>query len=192
MSQRKPCTYPGCLNSAAGPYCSTHYRQKQQTGAMRPIDSHMPRPTTCGVEGCDKPRKGAQRLCSMHAARRDRHGDVNAVHVPVARERFVASHGYVVVRDAAHPLADRRGNVYEHRKVLFESIGPGVHSCAWCRKPIAWQAGSGVARLEVDHFNADRLDNHPANLLPSCHQCNAMRVDPYEEYRDGRSRRRVA
>lgn len=31
--------------------------------------------TTCVVDGCDRPRKKRYRMCSMHVARKSRHGD---------------------------------------------------------------------------------------------------------------------
>lgn len=192
MPKRKPCSFDGCKNTGTGPWCSTHYRQLAKTGTMRPVATHLPRPTECAADGCDNKRKEPSKLCSKHAARQWRHGDLNANHRRVARERFVASHGYVVVRAVGHPLADRDGDVYEHRKVLFDQIGPGVHACAWCGKRLAWSPVEGAERLEVDHFNADREDNHPANLLPCCRHCNSSRALSYRIFRDGTSRKCTA
>lgn len=46
---------------------------------------------TCAIPACEKPRKGRNRLCSMHTARVARHGDVEYVTPPRRRdpvERF--------------------------------------------------------------------------------------------------------
>lgn len=37
-----------------------------------------------------------------------------------------------------HPLAGGSGGLAEHRKVLYEKIGPGEHSCHWCGKSLGW------------------------------------------------------
>lgn len=59
--------------------------------------------------------------------------------------------GYVMVHERGHPLADSRGRVLEHRKVVFDAgiaIPPGYH---------------------IHHLNHDRSDNRLGNLavLPS-------------------------
>lgn len=82
--------------------------------------------------------------------------------------------------DPRHPLADIRGNVYEHRWILFSKIGPGVHSCHWCGAEVRWasQTGAKAGLLQADHVNGDKYDNSPSNLVASCHLCNTRRGNP--------------
>jgi hypothetical protein len=87
----------------------------------------------------------------------------------------ITDQGYRYVTCAGHPLADKRGRLYEHRRVLFDSIGAGPHSCHWCNRPVAWKRHKGCTRLVVDHLNDDKLDNRPENLVPSCTRCNGDR-----------------
>jgi len=69
-----------------------------------------------------------------------------------------------------HPIANADGTLAEHRKVLYDAIGPGPHECHWCKRTLAW--GNGIEGICVDHLDGDKLNNNPANLAPSCHKCN--------------------
>lgn len=83
------------------------------------------------------------------------------------------SNGYVIcARHADHVIAPPSGVMYEHRMVLFDSIGEGPHRCHWCSTPINWGAG-----LEVDHLDHVRDNNTPSNLVATCHGCNVKRRD---------------
>lgn len=90
-----------------------------------------------------------------------------------ATGRSVDKAGYVTLTGSTHPLA-HRGSVREHRVILYDEIGPGLHPCHWCKKPVSWD-GDRIHGLHVDHLNNDRLDNRPENLVPSCLQCNWTR-----------------
>lgn len=85
-------------------------------------------------------------------------------------EPWQGTHGYLVVRHPGHPIADTRGDGYVHRMVLFDEIGYGPHWCHWCQQHIQWRD-----QLEGDHLDHDRLNNDPANLVPSCKGCNRSR-----------------
>lgn len=77
-----------------------------------------------------------------------------------------------------HPLATSGGCLLEHRKVLYEKIGPGPHPCYWLNRygcdnsQLAWGGLSGIV---VDHLDDDGLNNDPDNLVPSCRGCNTRR-----------------
>jgi hypothetical protein len=86
--------------------------------------------------------------------------------VKVTRYRKIAWPG--------HPLAHADGQVYEHRVVLYNKIGPGSHVCHWCGVAVAW--GNTLSDLLVDHLNQDRYDNDPDNLVPACFSCNVGRA----------------
>lgn len=85
--------------------------------------------------------------------------------------------GYRLVTRHGHPLANKRGLVLEHRAVLFDGIGPRRHRCHWCGGWLAWKPSERDSAMEthVDHLDDDRLNNDPANLVPSCRSCNTKR-----------------
>lgn len=79
------------------------------------------------------------------------------------------SDGYRQLKRPDHPLACATGIVFEHRMVLYDSIGPGPHPCHWCKQLLDWDD------LQADHLNHIRADNRPKNLVPSCPSCNKGR-----------------
>ena len=92
--------------------------------------------------------------------------------------RSVTKEGYVMLSGQyGHPLAGpgKRGEVLEHRKVLYDLIGPGPHPCHWCGRSLEW---GGVRGINVDHLNDVKDDNRPENLVPSCLNCNGRRGKP--------------
>lgn len=89
------------------------------------------------------------------------------------------SNGYFILHGHKdHPLADKAGNLAEHRKVLYDKIGPGPHPCHWnaiskCGKlSMEW---GGVGGICVDHLDDVKTNNDPLNLVPSCRGCNGSR-----------------
>lgn len=75
-----------------------------------------------------------------------------------------------------HPLCQKPqggyGKAYEHRVVLYEKIGEGIHECHWCEKEVSW---FGDSRLVADHLDGDRWNNASSNLVASCWRCNMLR-----------------
>lgn len=98
---------------------------------------------------------------------------------------FMARYRYRYI-PVTHPLVSicgytlgKRGasiGVGEHRVVLFEKIGPGIHPCHWCEAPLVWRKGVRAGTLVVDHLNGVIADNSPENLVPSCNGCNSIRA----------------
>lgn len=135
----------------------------------------MAEPVRCTVEGCRKPsRSKSPALCPMHYHRKYRHGDVNKV----ASTSPSISNGrrYKLVRLKGHPLASKNGQVYVHRLVLWQLIGPGAHNCHWCGRIIRWDSERrDPDALHVDHLNDHGDDNRPENLVASCPRCNIAR-----------------
>lgn len=79
-----------------------------------------------------------------------------------------------------HPLADSEGCVYLHRRVIWDRLGPGVHSCDWCTRLITWspteeQKANKIGRLVGDHIDGNTLNNDPSNIAASCFSCNIKR-----------------
>lgn len=85
-----------------------------------------------------------------------------------------------------HPLSYVGGQVAEHRRVLYDSIGPGAHPCHWCQIPVTWQVKqyNRIGNLVVDHVDGDRWNNALDNLVPSCGKCNSRRALDYKIVKD--------
>lgn len=75
----------------------------------------------------------------------------------------------MILLRSTHPVA-KNGQAYEHRAVLFDKIGPGVHDCHWCGKAVEW-----FVDLTVDHLDCVKGNNDPGNLVPCCAGCNRRR-----------------
>ena len=124
---------------------------------------------TCAIDGCSKtPRSQTADWCPMHYHRWYRHGDPTVT--LLTGKPWKGTHGYLVGRRRGHPIADKNGDVFIHRMVLFDKIGYGPHWCHWCGRHVQWRAS-----LDADHVDANRLNNDPANLVPSCRWCNRSR-----------------
>ena len=166
----RTCSIPGCDRPHSGRgWCNLHYQRWLLKGD--PLAS-VRQPNTagrCAVQDCDRPlRSTGADYCDTHYFRWYRTGD--PCDRPVGGS-WGHSHGYRVVHRPGHLLADQRGDVYEHRLVLFDHIGYGPHLCRWCSKPINWRLD-----LEADHLDQQRDHNTPDNLVPACHRCNVLRT----------------
>lgn len=126
----------------------------------------------CSVEGCKtKATRVGCGMCETHFYRLRRTGSTKD---PVFKNWTKATNGYIAMMDKNHFLSGRNGMMYQHRFVLFESIGTGEHSCYWCREKIEWKA-TGKRKLVVDHLDGNKENNSLDNLVASCHRCNASR-----------------
>jgi hypothetical protein len=128
----------------------------------------------CVVEGCRNPRVSSRSgICNSCYIRLRRTGTLER---RVWNYRSLHSNGYIVVRNQTHPLANRQGILYEHRKVLFDALGEGPHPCYWCQSPVMWMKGKCLrGSLVPDHLDGNKINNELANLVPACNRCNAVR-----------------
>lgn len=131
--------------------------------------------SACTVDGCAKPARSATATyCPMHYHRVYRHGSTDAV-AHEAGIKVTKGRRYRTTHEPNHPLAQRDGRVYVHRKVLFDTIGPGEHACHWCGTTVRWAPKGTPGILIPDHVNGYGDDNRPDNLVPSCMSCNTAR-----------------
>jgi hypothetical protein len=86
------------------------------------------------------------------------------------KERYI-NHGYVRLYRPGHHLADKKGYVYEHRLVLFDTLHRTASDirCHWCKKDLT------ATDVVPDHLDDDTLNNAPENIVPSCSVCNLRR-----------------
>jgi hypothetical protein len=68
-----------------------------------------------------------------------------------------------------HPLADSTGQVWEHRKIVYDRIGDIVPPCELCGKHLTWKTA------HIDHIDENPANNDPKNLRPLCSPCNTQR-----------------
>ena len=131
---------------------------------------------TCSVPDCHKsPRSKGSALCPMHYHRQYRHGSVDRVSTGAPKSGCGRRYQTEIAK--GHPLAKAGNKVYVHRRVLFDTIGPGVHQCHWCKAEVEWFLMKNDPRsLHVDHLNDIGDDNRIENLVPSCQRCNGLRA----------------
>ena len=112
----------------------------------------------------------------------EQHAERSSIAKTGDRDRVVRD-GYVFLfRRYSHPLS-RRGQVAEHRMVLFDFLGcqgvDCVHACWNCDLVLTW---GGIDGICVDHIDRDPLNNEPSNLRVSCVLCNWNRDNPLADY----------
>ncbi len=147
-------------------YCSVKCRTEYEKSTLK-SRRKIKRALVCNTPNCgklvDRPTYG---LCEACYYQQRRTGSVVRQGV---KFRAVKKDGYVRLILPQHPLAISAGYVLEHRKVLYDRYGPGVHPCFWCGNTLEWKDIVG------DHLNEIKEDNSPENLVISCNKCNRLR-----------------
>jgi hypothetical protein len=147
-------------------YCSAKCRNAAHVVLAKKRILSLP---LCDVAGCTKrATRISSGLCETHYYRLRRTGSVIKPQSKY-RYQYKGRYGYITLRLPNHPLANQRGNVDEHRKILYDSLGAGPHTCYWCGVMIDWNTAV------VDHLNDQKADNKVENLALSCNECNRAR-----------------
>lgn len=117
---------------------------------------------TCAVEGCGKPRKCARgrtnsRFCSMHHARRERHGDVTVTH-RLGEKDWTTDPSY---RNAHKHITKKRGRAADY-------------SCVTCGQPAAeWAYNHRDPDERTEPIRGLAYSNNPDYYDPMCRKCHA-------------------
>ncbi len=158
---RNTCSIDGCKKPKDRQgLCQMHNWRLKHYGNV----NYKTKKKTCLVDNCDRKHKGYG-LCSLHYLRKKKGLPLDYTPPVLETKRYKS------LSKPHHPLATKRGAVYEHRMVLFDSIGYNQVPCFWCGKGLVFSEN-----LFVDHLNHDRHDNTEQNLVPSCNSCNAGRT----------------
>lgn len=125
----------------------------------------------CSVSDCiRKANRVSARMCEACYCYQRRNGTIATVKERKTRVgRYVSSAGYVMLNAPGHPMANIIGLAYEHRVVVFDSLGGVCVPCFWCGVALEW------ADAVVDHLNEVKDDNQPGNLMVACNRCNRAR-----------------
>lgn len=129
----------------------------------------------CTVEGCDRLAHYKQEMiCQMHYFRRMRNGHFGLKQSKYQRLGYSEhSNGYRILRIPDHPLAHARGDVYEHRAVVFDKYGWDLPPCEMCGA----ESDLSTRKTHIDHIDENRANNDPSNLRILCNPCNVSRTE---------------
>jgi len=153
----------GAKRRYCGDVCQAAAKQANKAALAEKATVH------CSTDHCDGMvvLRTAAGVCEACYCFRRRTGSARVVRLH--RKPIVRGDGYRAVYEPRHPLADKSGYVFEHRKVAFESNRGACPGCHWCAVQLTWPTAV------VDHLNDTRGDNEPSNLVVSCNDCNRWR-----------------
>lgn len=153
--------------------CSKHSTRFRKHGTTDLIDRKALKDKgKCTADGCNgTARSSRSNYCEMHYYRLRRTGVLKG-RVPVPARLTID--GYMARNCKGHPVAAKGGVLYQHREVLWNAIGDGIHQCFWCGQDVEWMV-KGKRKLVVDHLDGNKANNDLPNLKQSCHLCNSNR-----------------
>lgn len=185
---------PGSRKCSAGCNCQKHTprtRSKEHnrkisealTGKKRgPLAEETKAKISAAHTGTKKPESMRQRMSALMRERwqdpeyrqwqSDRHRGRRLDMSPAAGFVEWKTGHIMLTGQQDHPLAGSTGRVFEHRKVLYDSIGPGPHPCHWHPQSDCGKTSLGWDEIHVDHLNDVPNDNRLENLVVSCMRCN--------------------
>lgn len=142
----------------------------------------------CGLEKSQDDYYKGRRICKPCSLKKMKeYRDANKERVQEAQKRWRRENeghtylnkqaGYVIYIGFEHPATHPSGFTRLHRIVLWDKLKKaGIDHesipCHWCNTILTWN------QVKTDHLNWQKADNHPENLVPSCHPCNAKRRMP--------------
>lgn len=167
------CSVDGCLKPArskSATLCPMHYHRQYRGKPIGTADEliRKRRNPECSISGCGKPDKEAG-LCSMHAARKRRHGDPEIVIGPQDRQ---------MPTGPAHPLWAGLSVGYgaAHDRVKRLKGSASKYSCVEC--------GSAAQHWSYNHDDPEEVSDYvrsvslvaysakPEHYSPRCVPCH--------------------
>ena len=132
----------------------------------------------CKIDGCGRDAMYQKdQVCQKHYFRFMRYGTYDLTMKPRQAKRLHSA-GYVCLFIPDHPLANSNGEVYEHRKVMYDKYGESIPNCELCGAETEWHNRN----THIDHINEIKDDNRVGNLRILCNSCNVKRANKQENY----------
>lgn len=82
------------------------------------------------------------------------------------------SKGYILVRCESHPMAQKNGYVYEHRKNFYDENFGKKLNCEFCGADWSWR----LYYDHIDHIDENKSNNDISKLRALCNSCNTKRT----------------
>lgn len=143
--------------------CAMHAKRLRVHGSIAKVlpRGNFSKYKHCTIDKCKK-KHIAKGMCQMHYRRVTLYNHPEAI----SATGYIQSSGYIALHIPNHPMANKGGNVYEHRLVMAEHLG-------------RWLS----AEESVHHKNGNRKDNRLSNLeLWSKAQPAGQRVEDKVKY----------